>query len=141
LAGATAIDTSVAACAVTVKVVDPEILPDVAVIVVVPPATPVARPLDEIVAVAVFDELQATDPVMFCVVLSEYVPVAVNCCVAPIKMLGLAGVTAMEASVAAPPPPPPPPPPHFTSAADIIKHNNRANTILNLLFVFMVSSS
>jgi hypothetical protein len=34
------------------------------------------------------------------VVLSEYVPVAVNCCVAPKAILGLAGVTSIEVSVA-----------------------------------------
>ena len=49
------------------------------------------------------------------VVLSEYVPVAVNCSVVPGAMLGLAGVTAIEESVTVgalvvPPPSPPPPP-------------------------------
>jgi hypothetical protein len=37
---------------------------------------------------------------MFCVVLSLYVPVAVNCCVYPVEIVGLAGVTAMDVSVA-----------------------------------------
>ena len=31
---------------------------------------------------------------------SEYVPVAVNCCVVPKAILGLAGVTSIEVSVA-----------------------------------------
>jgi hypothetical protein len=38
---------------------------------------------------------------MFCVVLSLYVPVAVNCCVVPAGIAGLTGVTVIEASVAA----------------------------------------
>ena len=33
--------------------------------------------------------------------LSEYVPVAVNCCVAPVRIVGFAGVTAIEESVGA----------------------------------------
>ncbi len=45
---------------VTVKVVFPEILSEVAVMVVVPAATAVARPLLFIVATDVSDELQAT---------------------------------------------------------------------------------
>src|SRR6266571_4729498 len=60
--------------AVTVSVVLPETPPKVAVIVVVPAATDVARPCDPpallIVATAVLDELQATWVVRSCVVLS-----------------------------------------------------------------------
>jgi hypothetical protein len=95
-------DTSVAG--VTVSVVDPEMLPDVAAIVVEPAATEVASPLEPakllMAATAAADELQVTDSVRSCVVLSENVPVALNCCVVPGAMLGLAGVTAMETSVA-----------------------------------------
>ena len=84
---------------------DPETPPDVAVIVVVPAATGVANPSEPvallIVATPVVDELQVTVVVRFCVELSEYVPVAVNCRVVPSTTLGLAGVTAMETSVAA----------------------------------------
>ena len=54
-----------------------------------------------IVAAVVFDEAQVTEDVMFCVLLSEYVPVAVNCCVVPLGIEGLAGLTAMDTSVAA----------------------------------------
>jgi hypothetical protein len=61
--------------AVTVREVVPETLPDVAVIVVVPEATPVASPLEPValltVATLVLDELQVTVVVRFCVVLSE----------------------------------------------------------------------
>jgi hypothetical protein len=66
-------DTSVAG--VTVRVVEPDILPDVAVIVVEPVATGVANPLKPaallMVATAAADELQVTAVVRFCVVLSE----------------------------------------------------------------------
>ncbi len=71
--GVTAMELSVAA--VTVSVVEPKMLPDVAVIVVVPAATEVASPYEPaallIVAAAVLDELQVTAAVRFCVELSE----------------------------------------------------------------------
>ncbi len=98
LDGVTAIDTSVAG--VTVSVVEPDMLPDDALIVVVPAATVAAKPELFIVAMPVFDELQVTAVVRFCVVLSENVPVAANCLVVPLAMLGLDGVTAMDTSVA-----------------------------------------
>jgi hypothetical protein len=56
-------------------------------IVVVPAAKEVTNPLEDaallIVATAELEELQRTDVVMFRVVLSEYVPVAVNCSIVP----------------------------------------------------------
>jgi hypothetical protein len=73
LVGVIAIDTSVAG--VTVRVVAPDMLPDVAVIVVDPVATEEADPLELaallIVATPVSDELQVTAVVRSCVVLSE----------------------------------------------------------------------
>jgi hypothetical protein len=45
-------------------------------------------------------ELHVTEPVKFCVELSENVPVAVNCCVVPLAIEGFAGVTAIDTSVA-----------------------------------------
>lgn len=102
LVGVTAMDTSVVE--VTVSAVDPDMLPDVAVIVVEPATAVVANPLDPaallMAATAAADEFQVTSVVRSCVVLSENVPVAVNCCVVLIAMLGLAGVIAMETSVA-----------------------------------------
>ncbi len=90
--------------AVTVSVVLPETPPKVAVIVVVPAATDVARPCDPpallIVATAVLDELQVTWVVRSCVVLSLKVPVAVNCWGNPSGRPGLVGVTAIETRVA-----------------------------------------
>jgi hypothetical protein len=73
LVGVIAMDTSVAG--VTVRVVDPDMLPDFAVIVVDPVATGVADPLEPaallIVATSGLDELQVTAVVRSCVVLSE----------------------------------------------------------------------
>ena len=101
-AGVTSIDTRVAE--VTVSVVDPEIAPNVAVIVVGPTARALARPSDpravEIVATASSDEDQITDAVMSWVVASVKVPVAVNCCVVPFAMLGAGGSTAIETRLA-----------------------------------------
>jgi hypothetical protein len=98
-AGVTAIDCSVAA--VTVSNVDPEIDDDVAVIVEVPTPAPLARPAALIVAVAVVPEDQVTVDVRFCVEPSLNVPVAVNCCVAPLVIDGFTGVTAIDCNVAA----------------------------------------
>ena len=102
LAGVIATETSVAGF--TVSVVDPDRVPDVAVIVVEPAATGVASPIEPAVllipAMDDDDELQVTAVVRFCVEPSEYVPVAVNCCVLPMAMLGLVGVIATETSVA-----------------------------------------
>jgi hypothetical protein len=73
LVGVTAIDTSVAE--VTVSVVDPAILPDVAVIVVEPAAAEVAKPLEPTAllmdATEAADELHVTFVVRFCVEPSE----------------------------------------------------------------------
>jgi hypothetical protein len=67
LAGATARDASVAG--VTVRVVEPAMLPEVAVIVVEPAATDVAMPLKPAalltVAAAVLEELHVTEAVRF----------------------------------------------------------------------------
>ena len=88
----------------TVSEVDPVMLPHAAVIVVVPAATEVARPLEPAAlptdATPVLDELQVAEAVKSCVVLSENVPVAANCVVVPLAMLGLDGVTVMDTSVA-----------------------------------------
>jgi hypothetical protein len=100
--GVTAIETS--AAAVTVSTVDPLIDPEVAVMLAVPSATVVAIPIVEpvllIVATLVVSELHCTVVVMFCMLPSVYVPVAVNCCVAPSGSVGIAGVTAIDTNVA-----------------------------------------
>ncbi len=84
---------------VTIMIVELEMLPDVAVIVVEPAAAAVAIPPAAMVAAAVFDELHFTDVVISCWVPSEKVPVAVNCSIEPTLMIRFAGVTAMDTSV------------------------------------------
>ena len=73
MVGETARETSVAG--VTVSVAVPEMLPEVAVIVVEPAATEVANPFDPaallMAATAVADDIQVADVVRFCVVPSE----------------------------------------------------------------------
>jgi hypothetical protein len=102
LLGVIEIETSVAG--VTVNVVEPEMPPDVAVIVVEPAAAEVANPLEPavllIAATAAVDVFHITVVVRSCVVLSEYVPDAVNCFVVCVAMLGLVGFTAMDTRVA-----------------------------------------
>ena len=84
----------------TVRVVDPVIAPRVAVMVVLPVATLLARPWPLMVAAAAVEELQMTEVVTSCVLESLKVPVAVNCLVVPTAMLEFAGVTAIETRVA-----------------------------------------
>jgi hypothetical protein len=99
LAGVTAIDCSVAA--VIVMTVEPVIPLRLALIVLVPTFTAVAKPPEVMVAALVVADAQVTVLVRFCVLLSEKVPVAVNCRVSPLGTDGMAGVTAMDCSVAA----------------------------------------
>ena len=99
LAGVTAMLWRVAA--VTVSTVEPLTSPRVALMLDVPAATPWARPAALIVATEVVAEAQVTGPVRSAVEASRYVPVAVNCWVAPAAIEGLAGVTAMLCRVAA----------------------------------------
>jgi hypothetical protein len=82
--------------AVTVSVVLPETLPEVAVMSDEPTPVPVARPLGTIVAAEVVPEVQVTNDVMSRDVPSENVPVAVNCLVRPAGIDGFAGVTAID---------------------------------------------
>jgi len=96
LAGVTAMETNTGD--VTVRVVVPLMLPEAAWMVVLPVATPAAKPAPLIVATAVFVELQVTELVRFCVLPSLYVPVAVNCWLIPLATDGVTGVTAIEAN-------------------------------------------
>jgi len=101
-AGVTKMDSSTTG--VTVSVVDAEMVPDVAFIVVVPIPREVASPFEPVAllinAIAVAEEFHVTDDVRSCVELSENVPVAIKCKVLPRAMLGLAGVTVKDVSTA-----------------------------------------
>jgi hypothetical protein len=90
---------------VTVRVVPPTLAPEVAVMVAIPAATAVAKPVAlSTVATDGLREFQVTCLVMSKLVPSEYAPEAANCwCwVTPTStgMLGLTGVTEMEDRVA-----------------------------------------
>ena len=102
IVGVTAIDSSVAE--VTVKGVDPLIVPEVAVMFAVPSPTLLANPcVGETLLIVATDgvsELHCAVSVIFCVLPSVNVPVAVNCCVVPTEMTGIAGVTAIETRTA-----------------------------------------
>jgi hypothetical protein len=80
--------------------VDEEIEFSDAEIVAVPAATAVARPWLPaallIVATDCVSESQVTEVVMFCVELSENLPVAVNCCVDPAVIVGDCGEIEIE---------------------------------------------
>jgi hypothetical protein len=97
-------DTSSAA--VTVNVALLEVIPDsLAVMMVVPSATDVASPFVPdvllMVAIPVSEEFQVTDDVRSCVVLSEKVPMAMNCLICPRAMLGFDGVTEIDSNTGA----------------------------------------
>ncbi len=100
----------------------PETIPKVAVIVVSPAATVVAKPLLSIVATDELEEVHVTCVVISWVVPSEYMPKAVNCPVMSAGSLEFLGVTDMAIRLAVDPPdavldPPesvPLPPPHPT---------------------------
>jgi len=76
-AGVMAIETN--AGGPTVNVAEFVTVPEVAVMLAVPTAAPVANPLLETVAVAVAEELQVTLEVKSLELPSENVPFAVNC--------------------------------------------------------------
>ena len=97
--GATVMELNVAA--VTVKVAEPDLPPDVAVIVAVPADTPVASPGDTTVATAMGSEVHVTVLLMLALVPSEKLPVATKVCVPPICTVGAKGATVMELNVAA----------------------------------------
>jgi hypothetical protein len=87
--------------AVTVSVAEPLIVPEVAVIVAVPCATLVAKPLLLTVATEVADDVHVAVLVNVCVVPLLYVPVAANCWVKPAATDGEAGVTEIDTNTAA----------------------------------------
>lgn len=86
--------------ALIVSEVFPLTAPEVALMVTLPSLRPVARPLTVMEAKLLPDDAQVTVLVMSCVVESENVPVAVNCCCTPNGMVLPAGVTAIEFRVA-----------------------------------------
>jgi hypothetical protein len=93
-----AIETSMAG--VTVSSVELLTLPEVAVTSAVPRPTLCATPAEVMVAVETVSEDHVTVLVRFCMLPSVNVPVAVNGCIVPSAIDGVAGVIASETSAA-----------------------------------------
>ena len=125
-------DTEDKVAVVTVRVAVPDLVPEVAVMVVVPALTAVARPLLLTVATVALDELQVSAVVISRLVPSENMPAAANCVVAPSGRLGSEGVTNMKisetpggsATESVPLPPPHPPNRRRIAQRGIIPANN-----------------
>src|SRR5215467_2902385 len=101
--GVTWIETS--AAVVTVSVVPGELTPlKLAPMLVMPTPDAEASPLEPaallMLATLPFEEAQVTAAVRSCVELSVNVPVALNCCVSPLGILGEGGVTWIDTRVA-----------------------------------------
>jgi hypothetical protein len=86
--------------AFTVRVVDPVTPPMLADTVLVPGATPVAKPLASTVTTAVVMEVHVTRDVRSLLLPSVYVPVAENCCVVLTGIELAAGATLTDARLA-----------------------------------------
>lgn len=110
VAGVTAMELTVFAAAVTVSAAVPAVPLRDAVIVDEPAAAAVTMPPALMLATEVLELVQVAVEVTSAVKPVLYVAVAVNCCVVPAAMLGDAGVTAMDVTVAllmtTPPPQP-----------------------------------
>ena len=81
--------------AVTVRLAVPTTAPRVALIFVTPEIRPVASPPEPMLATAGVVELQMTNAVMLEVTPPLKVPVAENCCCAPVLIDATLGATAM----------------------------------------------
>ncbi|BBB59855.1 hypothetical protein UNDKW_1582 [Undibacterium sp. KW1] len=102
LAGGAAIEIEVkAGLDTTVSVAVADLALRLAVIIDVPVVTPVAIPLDNILATELLPELQVTKFVTLTLLLSEYVPIATNAWVEPIARFAVTGVIAIEFRVTA----------------------------------------
>jgi hypothetical protein len=106
MAGVTAIELRVGPAGVTVNVALPDAPERLAVMVELPALTAVASPAEFIVAVGLLEELHVAVPVTSLLDPSLKVPVALNCCVAPVEMEAVAGVTLTARTLVWPPPHP-----------------------------------
>jgi hypothetical protein len=86
---------------VTVRLVEPATVPEVALTVAVPIAALCASPVLFTEAVETVSDAQVTVKLRSWMLPSVNVPVALNCCLVPSAMEGFAGVTAIEDSTAA----------------------------------------
>ena len=86
--------------AVTWRTVEPDTAPIEATIVELPAVKVVARPELLTVATLPTDDVHVALLVMSCVLASEKVPLAVNCCVDATGTEGFAGITVIETTTA-----------------------------------------
>src|SRR5947209_6081776 len=84
---------------VTVSVVVPVAVPEVAVMVVEPAVKVFTKPELSIFAIWVFELAQVRLGKLLVVLPSSLLPTAVNCCVLPFTTAGLCGSTVMEVSL------------------------------------------
>jgi hypothetical protein len=94
-----AIDCRTAGSTVNDALLEP-IDPSEAEILVLPTPVAVASPVAPSVATEGAEEVHVTNVDRFCVVPFVYLPVAVNCCVVPMRIEELAGVTEIESKAA-----------------------------------------
>ena len=99
VAGVTPIDTKLAA--LISNAVAPIIVPWVAVMVLTPVRSPLARPLVLILATELLEEPQVTVDVKSVLLPSLITPVAVNCCVRPVATMVSGGAKEIEAKIGA----------------------------------------
>ena len=78
-----------------------DFVPRLAVMTDVPVVTPVATPVDNMLATELLPELQVTKFVTLTLLLSEYVPIATNAWVEPTVRFAVKGVIAIEFRVTA----------------------------------------
>jgi len=101
LSGVIAIDTNLEGTALTVSVVDAVIELDETSIVAFPGPIAAARPPLVIVATPGDEEVHLAAAVKSFVLLSKYLPTALNCCVLPTSISGSAGVNSIETRLGA----------------------------------------
>lgn len=92
------IEFSVTPTTATVTVADALTVPELAVMVAVPPFPAVTRPVVLTAPTEGVSELQVADEVTSAVLPSLYVPMAVNCCVPPGASATFCGVIEIETS-------------------------------------------
>ncbi len=93
--------TSDRTAVVTVRIAEPDVVPEAAVIVAVPAPTPVASPVASTDANLAAFEPQTTLSVMSVELPSEKMPFAVKACVWPVAIEAVAGVTTIDLNRAA----------------------------------------
>ena len=93
-------NSTIAEVVVTVRLLEPVTVFDVAIMLDCPTDALLARPVLVMVATVGFDDTHVATLVTSCTVPSVNVPAAANCCAAPNKIVGFEGLTAIDTSAA-----------------------------------------